>query len=36
MDFAFSEEQQAVADLAGQILGDRLDLERLRAVEDGP
>ena len=36
MDFAFSEEQQAVVDLAGQILGDRRDLERRRAVENGP
>jgi len=35
MDFTLSEEQQAVFDLTSQILGDRLDMERLREVEAG-
>ena len=33
MDFALSEEQQAIAELAGQILTDKLPPERLREVE---
>ncbi len=33
MDFSFSEEQQAIAELAGRILGERLPPERVRAVE---
>ncbi len=33
MDFQLSEEQQAVADLATQILTDKVDIERLMAVE---
>ena len=38
MDFTFSEEQQAIGDLAGQVLGDRSTHERLRELErsDGP
>ncbi len=38
MDFRFSEEQQAIADLAGQVLTDRSTHERLRELEraDGP
>lgn len=38
MDFRFSEEQQAIADLAGQVLTDRSTHERLRKLErgDGP
>lgn len=38
MDFRFSEEQQAIADLAGQVLADRSTHERLRELErgDGP
>jgi alkylation response protein AidB-like acyl-CoA dehydrogenase len=36
MDFGFSDEQQAVSDLAGRILGDRLPPERVREVEDDP
>ncbi|MBS1837249.1 MAG: acyl-CoA/acyl-ACP dehydrogenase [Actinobacteria bacterium] len=38
MDFRFSEEQQAISDLAGQVLGDRSTHERLRELErgDGP
>ncbi len=35
MDFDFSEEQEAVADIAGQILGDLLTHERLKAIEAG-
>ena len=31
MDFSFSEEQQAVADLAAQILGDQSTNEALKA-----
>ena len=31
MDFTFSEEQQAIGDLAGRVLGDRSTHERLRA-----
>lgn len=34
MDFTFDEAQQAVADLADQILDDRLDTDRLLAIED--
>ena len=34
MDFDFSEEQQTVADLATRIMGDRLDIGRLREVEE--
>ena len=33
MDFSFSEEQEAVRDLARQILEDQVDADRLRAVE---
>lgn len=33
MDFTFSEEQQAVAELAGRILADRLTPERVREIE---
>jgi alkylation response protein AidB-like acyl-CoA dehydrogenase len=33
MDFSFSEEQQAVRDLAGQIFADHADPERLRKLE---
>ncbi|MCY4193357.1 MAG: acyl-CoA/acyl-ACP dehydrogenase, partial [bacterium] len=33
MDFTLSEEQQAVAQLADRILGDRLDMERLMEIE---
>ena len=33
MDFAFSEEQQALADLAAQILGDQSTHERLKELE---
>ena len=38
MDFRFSEEQQAIAELAGQVLADRSTHERLRELEraDGP
>jgi alkylation response protein AidB-like acyl-CoA dehydrogenase len=38
MDFNFSEEQQAISDLAGQVLADRSTHERLREIErgDGP
>lgn len=38
MDFRFSEEQQAIADLAGRVLADRSTQERLRELErgDGP
>ncbi|WP_208027039.1 acyl-CoA dehydrogenase family protein [Rhabdothermincola sediminis] len=32
MDFTFTEEQQAIADLAGRILGDRVTHERLAAM----
>jgi len=35
MDFRFSEEQQAIADLAGQVLTDRSAHERLRELERG-
>jgi alkylation response protein AidB-like acyl-CoA dehydrogenase len=34
MDFAFTEEQDAVADLAAQILGDACDPEHLRTLEN--
>jgi len=34
VDFTFDEAQQAVADLADQILDDRLDTDRLLAIED--
>ena len=33
MDFSLTDEQRALADLAGQILGDKCTLERLKAVE---
>ena len=33
MDFSFTDEQRAIADLAAQILGDKCTLERLKAVE---
>ena len=33
MDFTLNEEQQAVADLANRIMGDRLDMERLMEIE---
>src|SRR5512140_1660217 len=33
MDFSLTDEQRALADLAGTILGDACTLERLRAVE---
>lgn len=33
MDFSFSEEQQAVADLAGQILGDQVGNDALKAFD---
>src|SRR5438132_6331515 len=33
MDFSFSEEQRALADLTAQILTDRATLERLKAIE---
>lgn len=38
MDFSYSEEQQAILDLAGQILDDGTPRERLREIEqaDGP
>jgi 3-oxocholest-4-en-26-oyl-CoA dehydrogenase beta subunit len=36
MDFAFTPEQEALRDLARQILGDRLTHERLRQVEADP
>jgi 3-oxocholest-4-en-26-oyl-CoA dehydrogenase beta subunit len=38
MDFRFDEAQQAISDLAGQVLGDRSTHERLRELEnaDGP
>lgn len=35
MDFRFSEEQQAISDLAGQVLKDRSTHERLRGLEQG-
>ncbi len=35
MDFRFDEEQQAIAELAGQVLGDLSTHERLRDVERG-
>ncbi|MGI9600558.1 MAG: acyl-CoA dehydrogenase family protein [Acidimicrobiales bacterium] len=35
MDFTLDENEQAVFDLASQILGDKLDMERLREVEAG-
>ena len=36
MDFAFTEEQQAVSELAGRILSERLPAERLREIELDP
>ena len=33
MDFSLTDEQRALADLAGQILTDRCTLERLKAIE---
>jgi alkylation response protein AidB-like acyl-CoA dehydrogenase len=35
MDFSFDEQQQAIGDLAGQVLGDRSTPEQLRALEQG-
>ena len=35
MDFSFSEEQEAVRDLAAQILGERVTHERLKEFEAG-
>lgn len=35
MDFSRTEAQDAVADLAARILGDRVTVDRLRAVEEG-
>ena len=35
MDFSYSEEQQSIADLAGQILADLSTHERLRQLETG-
>ena len=35
MDFRFSEEQQAIGDLAGQVLKDRSTHERLKELENG-
>ena len=32
MDFSFDEEQQAIGELAGQVLGDRSAPEQLRAL----
>ena len=34
MDFTFTDDQQAIADLAGQILGDKVTHASLRALED--
>ena len=34
MDFSFSEEQQAVRELAAQVIGDSVDNERLRAMRE--
>lgn len=34
MDFSLSEEQKAISELAGQILGDHATLERLKALEE--
>jgi len=36
MDFALTPEQEALRELAGRILGDRVTHERLKAVETGP
>src|SRR5205823_3346056 len=36
MDFALSEEQQAMVDLAGRILSEQLPPERVRSVETDP
>ena len=36
MDFAYSDDQQALRDLAGRIFADHVDPERLRMVEAGP
>src|SRR5689334_352486 len=36
MDLSLSEEQQAIADLAGQILADKLPPQRLREIEADP
>jgi alkylation response protein AidB-like acyl-CoA dehydrogenase len=35
MDFIFSDEQQAISDLAAQILGDKVTQERLKAIDKG-
>ena len=35
MDFSYSEEQEAVRQLAGQIFGDRSTHERLKAARGG-
>ena len=36
MNFSFSEEQEAVRDLARRIFQDRVDHERLKKLENGP
>ncbi|MGH7819721.1 MAG: acyl-CoA dehydrogenase family protein, partial [Candidatus Binatia bacterium] len=36
MDFSLTDEQRALAELAGKILADRSTLERLKAIEGGP
>jgi alkylation response protein AidB-like acyl-CoA dehydrogenase len=36
MDFSFTDEQKAIAELAGEILADHCTLERLKAVEASP
>ena len=36
MDFALTDEQEAIRGLARQIFADRVTHERLRALEDGP
>src|SRR4051812_8448221 len=36
MDFSFSEEQQEIQKLAGQILGDKVTHERLKEIEASP
>jgi alkylation response protein AidB-like acyl-CoA dehydrogenase len=35
MDFSYDEQQQAIGELAGQVLGDRSSPEQLRALEQG-
>ncbi|TMB20618.1 MAG: acyl-CoA dehydrogenase, partial [Deltaproteobacteria bacterium] len=36
MDFAFTEEQEALRDLARKILGDHTAHDRLKEIEKGP